>query len=510
MADTSEPETEATKTETETDTNPEVEESERTRRRVLVIGAGQTGRALARVLSDSWDIAVLDPDKERLARLENELPDREVRLFAKDGTSLLNLKEAGLVGAEWLAAVTNKDEVNAEACRVASSIQDPPATIAVVRRPEHQEWFKAAGAELISRPAAVAGLIKNRIERAHQIASGVGLDQGEILEIPVLRSSPAVDVRVQDLRARRWLVAAIYRDDRYVVPHGHVIIRKGDRLLLTGEPEILPYIADYLREGVARFPLQYGVRTVALSTSEPPPEFWEEVRYLVDHTRTRTSRALTAKNLPAPSVALENGKMETQTINATDSLMTVLRRELPGLDCGCLVLPKTPVDFWGRVGLRRPWFAEVLDMLDCPVLLAAGSQPYRRILLPVLDPDASILAAELAIDIARQLNVELAAVVVTPPTFIVGQESVDEQKEALATVMEVGSLYHIKIGQIVMEGNPAKEIETLAGDGDLLVISHRAGQRSSVFNPDTGLQIIARCKSSVLALSYRERVHGAG
>ena len=326
----------------------------------------------------------------------------------------------------------------------------------------------------------------------------------------MLRSSPAVDTRVQDLRARRWLVAAIYRDDRYVVPHGHVIIRKGDRLLLTGEPEVLPYIADYLREGVARFPLQYGVRTIALSTSEPPPGFWEEVGYLADHTRTRTSRALTAKNLPAPSVALESGTMETQTINATDSLMTVLRRDLPGLDCGCLVLPKTPVDFWGRIGLRRPWFADALDIMDCPVLLAAGSQPYRRILLPVLDPDASILAAELAIDISRQLNVELAAVVVTPPTFIVGHESVDEQKEALDTVMEVGSLYHIKIEQIVMEGNPAKEIETLAGDGDLLVISHRAGQRASVFNPDTGLQIIARCKSSVLALSYRERVHGAG
>lgn len=76
--------------------------------------------------------------------------------------------------------------------------------------------------------------------------------------------------------------------------------------------------------------------------------------------------------------------------------------------------------------------------------------------------------------------------------------------------MEVGSLYHIKIDQIVREGNPAKEIETIAGDGDLLVISHRAGQKSSFFNPDTALQIITRCPSSVLALSHRERVHGAG
>ncbi len=485
------------------------EDSSPTRRRLVIVGAGQTGRALARALSDSWDIVVLDSDEERLARLQRELPEREVRVFTKDGTSLLNLKEAGLDGAEWLAAVTNKDEVNAEACRVASSIPDAPMTIALVRRPEHEEWFKSAGTELVSRPQAVAGLIKNRIERAYQVASGVGLGAGEILEIPVLRSSPAVDARVQDLRARRWLVAAIYRQDSYVVPHGHVVIREGDRLLLTGEPEILPYIADYLREGVARFPLQFGVRTVVYAQTEQTATYWDEVAYVVDSTRSRATRALTPKAAPAPQLELARGKMETQTLNATDSFLTVVRRDLPGLDCGLLILPKEDPGFWARIGVSRPAFAEVLDALACPMLLAAGSQPYRRILLPVLDPDASVLAAELAIDLSRQLSVEIAAVMVAPPTFIVGQEAVDDQKEALKTVMEVGSLYHIKIEQIVREGNPAKEIANFAGDGDLLVISHRAGQKTSFFNPDTALQIITRCPCSVLALSHHERVHGA-
>ena len=44
------------------------EEVSPTRRRVVIVGAGQTGRALARTLSDSWDIAVLDIDAERLER----------------------------------------------------------------------------------------------------------------------------------------------------------------------------------------------------------------------------------------------------------------------------------------------------------------------------------------------------------------------------------------------------------------------------------------------------------
>jgi len=489
---------------------PEPEETNASRRRVLIVGAGQTGRALAKVLSESWDIAVLDPSEERLERLRQELPERGVRIFEKDGTSRLNLKEAGLDGAEWLVAVTNKDEINAEACRVASSTHDPPTTIALVRRPSHEEWFKSIGAETVSRPHAVAGLIKNRIERAHQVASGVGLGEGEILEIPVLRSSPAVDTRVRDLRARRWLVGAIYRGERYVVPHGHVIIREGDRLLLTGEPEILPYIADYLRAGVARFPLQFGVRAVAYAPTTRDDTFWDEVHYFAEQTRTRTARALTRKDHPPPELEPPRAKLETQTVNATDSLMTIVKRDIPGMDTGCLVLPKDPENFWTRIGLTRPSFADALDTLACPMLLAAGTHPYRRILLPVTDPDAAILGAELAIDLSRQLGVEVAAVVVTPPAFIVGQEAVDEQKEALKAVMEVGSLYHIKVEQIVREGNPAKEVQALAGPGDLVVVSHRSGTRSSFFNPDTVLQIISRCRSSVLALSHRERVHGAG
>lgn len=486
------------------------EDEKRSQRRVLIVGAGQTGRELARILSANWDIAVLDTDEARLDRLREEKLGNRVRMYAKDGTSLLNLKEAGLEKAEWLVAVTNRDEINAEACRVARSIDSPPTVIGALRRPEHRDWLKDVGAEIVSRPGAVAGLIKNRIERAHQVASGVGLGQGEIIEIPVLRSSPAVDARVRDLRARRWLVAAIYRDGRYVVPHGHVVIREGDRLLLTGEPEILPHIADYLRAGVARFPLQYGQRVIAFAPGPQDDRFWDEARYLFEHSRGRTLRALTRKDSPLPELKLARGKVDAQIVNATDEMATIVRRDVPGLDCGCFVVPKKPVGFFARIGLTRPPFADALDTLACPMLFAAGTHPYRRILLPVLDPDASILAAELAIDLSRQLDVELTAVTVAPPTFIVGQEAVEEQKEAMRTVMEVGSLYHRKIDQIYKEGNPAKELALIAGEGDLLVLSHRAGQRSSFFNPDTGLQIIVRSPASVLALSYGERVHGAG
>jgi Trk K+ transport system NAD-binding subunit/nucleotide-binding universal stress UspA family protein len=480
------------------------------RRRIVIVGGGQTGRALVRGLSDAWDIALLDVDSIKLERLREDLPNRPLFLLAKDGTSIVNLREAGIEDADWLAAVTDYDEVNIEACRLARSLEKPPITIGIVRQPEGAEKLKAAGAEAVTRPLAIAGLLANRIERGKQVAVDVGLGQGEIVEIPVLPSSPAVDARVRDLRAIRWLVAAIYRGGKFIVPHGHAIIREGDRLLLTGDPEVLPYVSDYLRAGVARFPLQYGIRTIALPGDGVPDRFWSEVEFLCNSTRTRALRVIASEGISKPELTLDRASLEHVTVEKDEDAGDVLLRDLANLDCGCLVLEKKPPSRLNNMGVTRPPFAVLLDALPCPLLLAAGSHPYRRIWLPVTDSQGSLLAAELALDLSRQLDLQIAAVVVAPPTFIVGEETAEEQKKALKTMMHVASLYHVKLEQIFKEGNPGIEIANLAGEGDLLVISHRAGRRPSFFNPDTSLQIIQRSPCSVLALSYRERVHGAG
>jgi Trk K+ transport system NAD-binding subunit len=208
-----------------------------------------------------------------------------LKRLALDGTSLLNLRQAGVSESEWIIAVTSSDEVNVEICRLALSVEHPPAAVAVVQSLAAQSQLKELGAEVLLRPLAMAGLVSNVIERGVRIAVSVGLGRGEVLEIPVLPTSPAVDRRVADLRARRWLIAAIYRQDQIIVPHGDAVVRAGDRLLLSGEPDILPDIADYLRAGVARFPLQYGRQLVFAEDGSPSAGVWREAAYLADKTR---------------------------------------------------------------------------------------------------------------------------------------------------------------------------------------------------------------------------------
>jgi Trk K+ transport system NAD-binding subunit/nucleotide-binding universal stress UspA family protein len=484
---------------------PSDDKDQNLRRRIVIVGAGQTGRSLVRLLSAAWDIAILDIDQAKLDTLKKEVPDRPIRAFNKDGTSLINLREAGIEGAEFVTALTNVDEVNIETCRVALSVESPPTAIGILRQPKHIEKLKQVGAVALTRPAAISGLVFNQIERGQQVAVNVGLGRGEIIEIPVLPTSPAADVRVADLRAGRWLVAAIYRGDKLMVPHGDVVIRSGDRLLLTGDPDILPHIGDYLRAGVARFPLQYGIRMVALGEARLPERYRSELEFFATRTRTRALRLLVPQNAASPDMQLDRVRVEVATFSALEGPEGLIRRELSSLDCGCLVVPKTPPEWLSRLGLVKPPFARLMELLPCPILLAAGSHPYRRILLPVTDPEASLLSAELAIDLSRQLDLRITSILVSAPSFIGGQEVLEEQKTALKNVIDMASLYHMKVEQLHREGNPVAEITREAGDGDLLIACTRAGRRTSVFNPDPTMHVINRASCSVLALSFRKR-----
>lgn len=478
------------------------------RKRVIIVGASETGQALALALCTTWEVVLVEVNSERLMPLQAARPpEAQLRLVAKDGTSLLNLREAGLDGAEWVIAVTERDDVNVEICRLVLTLERPVAAVAVVGTAEAQEQLKALGAEAIWRPSAMAGLIGNVVNRGLRVAVNVGLGRGEVVEIPVLPSSPAANVRVADLRARRWLIAAIYREQTIIVPHGDAIIRAGDRLLLSGEPDILPDIAEYLRAGVARFPLQYGRRFVAVTGwgRKLSEGFWKELQFLTAQTRIAGVTLLRRegeRETPPPSLEW-GGPLVPQAHGG--SLPAFLQREQASLDCGCLILPKRSSGLFTRIGMTRPAYWPLLDALPCPLLFAAGSAPYKRIVLAVTGSMDVVVAAELAVDLSRRFSLPLIAVTVSQPDFVSGSEHVAAQSQVLKDVNEVASQYRVSVQPSHLNGNPVRELARFLRTDDLLVLSSKARRRASVLSPDAGMLLIEHSPCSVMVLCSQAR-----
>ena len=122
--------------------------------RVVIVGAGQTGRELARQLAGERRVVVLDTDQQKLDRLRSEATGQSFETLLRDGTSALALKAAAGDGAEWVIAATDQDTVNIEVCRVAAELTPRPSTIGTLRESHRAGRLRATGAESIARPGS--------------------------------------------------------------------------------------------------------------------------------------------------------------------------------------------------------------------------------------------------------------------------------------------------------------------------------------------------------------------
>ncbi|MDP1533003.1 MAG: NAD-binding protein, partial [Rubrivivax sp.] len=99
--------------------------------KIIILGAGQVGSNLAASLvAENNDITVVDLDPTRLSELQDRFDLRTVRGHAAHPSTL---KTAGAGDADMLVAVTQSDETNLVACRLAATLFNIPTRIARIR-----------------------------------------------------------------------------------------------------------------------------------------------------------------------------------------------------------------------------------------------------------------------------------------------------------------------------------------------------------------------------------------
>ena len=96
--------------------------------KILILGAGQVGSTVAEnLVSEANDITVVDTDAAKLQTLQNRF---DLRTLVGNASHPSVLRQAGLADADMLLAVTQSDEVNMVACKLAASLFNTPTRIA--------------------------------------------------------------------------------------------------------------------------------------------------------------------------------------------------------------------------------------------------------------------------------------------------------------------------------------------------------------------------------------------
>lgn len=468
---------------------------------LIIAGGGPSGRAIAKRCTTRWQPTIVDVDPKNLESLGEE---DEISTVAGDCTSTLVLKKTPIKEARAVVAATGSDEVNYEFCRLAREMYKVPTIIALVHQVEEADHFRESDFYPVSRPSSVAAIVESQLDTGRRTTIDVGLGIGEIMEVTVQSSSPVIGKTLAILRPKAWLLAAIYRDGKLVVPHGTTEIQENDRCLLTGDPAVLPDIAEYFQRGSSEFPLQFGTR---YAITEPHDEkVIDEAKYLMGHTNATGIRLL---HSPAKakdqtmSLQAADGELDISSYHLDKDYMTCVQEVGDKLDLAAHVIAPRQTNWISKFGLTRRPLYRLLESTSEPVLIARGTFPFKNILLAVSPGLASIRVAELAVDVARKLEATLTVVVACPAELVAGSTFKSEAEEALDRASGLASLYSLATKTEILNGNEVRQICDRSKDFDLLIIGHRRNRKFTFRKPDVSSLLAARAPISTMVLPYR-------
>ena len=224
--------------------------------KVIILGAGEVGGSLAQNLTqEASDITVVDTNSDRLRELQDRFDIRTVRGMASHPDIL---RQAGAEDADMLIAVTNSDEVNMIACQVAYTVFNTPTKIARIRSSAYagdSEIFRndAMPVDVIVNPEAIVTHdIRRLIDNpgALQVVD-FAEGQAQLVGIKAYYGGPLVGQELRYLRQHiptvDTRVAAIFRENRAIIPEGNTVIEADDEVFFIAASKDIKNVMSEMR-----------------------------------------------------------------------------------------------------------------------------------------------------------------------------------------------------------------------------------------------------------------------
>jgi len=215
---------------------------------VVIAGAGQVGRWLARLLvADGVNVRVIQRGAGKAFDLAAELP--EVLVLRGDARSPEILREAGVEKADYFVAATQQDEVNLLSSLLAREI-GAGVVVALYNQPEFLNLLHAVRIDMpLSPRLMVAGTILRMVHRREIVSLDlVEGGEAEVVEFEVPERAKVLKGSLEDLSfPRDSIVGAVVRGSELFVPTGAFRFEIGDRALLFTRIEALPALEKMFR-----------------------------------------------------------------------------------------------------------------------------------------------------------------------------------------------------------------------------------------------------------------------
>lgn len=212
--------------------------------KVVLIGVGEVGSHLSKVLSDAGhDVTVVDTDPEKASRIDQEF---NVRVINGSGSSAATLKKAMSDGCDHFIAMTSLDEINLIACSLArvlgarnviSRIHDQTFTDT-----SHINYPLHFGIDLMLNPEGLCALeLAKSIRNPARIAvENFARGQIEAQRVRVSEKAPFRGKALRDIKLHPEVKFGYYqRGENQDIPAADTVLEAGDEVTVFGPPHEL-------------------------------------------------------------------------------------------------------------------------------------------------------------------------------------------------------------------------------------------------------------------------------
>ena len=499
---------------------------------IAIVGCGQTGSILIRFLIESWYLLLIDKNEKIIRQIKERYPSDQVNAHAGDATSYSFLNKVQIRKAYQILITVGSDETTNELIHILQKRMSFYNIIAQVMDATLAEKLKKKGITVVYPPETSANFMLNQMPIGQSIAAFVGKGEGEIMQIQITRSSPLANKPLKELPPTQWIIGAIYRarkqfslrrqpvymdrlqiskDDDLIIPRGDTRPRVGDKLLLIGDPKILKATAYYLKAGSPVFPTRHGETVISMFFSKDE-DGYQEFDWLLSkmepsdmcffYNNKVSKKFVNEISFPADWIKKAKDHKThyfTSVFKAIHLVSQIAVKQRIGL-----IIYKKPknriISLFHRFFLL-PSIIKKIRELDTPLWILKDQKKINNIFLFVYTDEGTLRAAELAIDTALKLNLEIRAIQVNPPYIIAGESQTVKNKSMMRSVREICALYGVNIQEVIREGNPVIETLRQVREDDLLVISIPKENQEKFLIPNSAELIFKKFKGSMLVLA---------
>ncbi len=224
--------------------------------KILILGAGQVGSTVAESLvSEANDITVVDSDGEKLRQLRDRL---DLRTLTGNAAHPSVLEQAGIADTDMLLAVTQSDEVNLVACKLAASLYNTPTRIARIRASEYLNRKEVFSEDnfCVNFSICPEQILTDYIVKLIEFPEALQVQrfsQGKasLVAVRAFEGGPLVGKPLHSLGTNlpnvETRVAAIFRQDGPIIPEGNTVIQDGDEIFFIAATDNIRRVLNEMR-----------------------------------------------------------------------------------------------------------------------------------------------------------------------------------------------------------------------------------------------------------------------